>query len=106
MDILKRIVMKNKRDNVLLLCILAMGFVLRIAGYDWGGTSTFQPDEGKLVGEVINMARSGQLISQAWIWVIMIFLIPIFWVHYDVLSGFLGYNFALPILSLLMMGYA
>ncbi len=37
-------------------------------------------------------------------WVIMIFLIPIFWVHYDVLSGFLGYNFALPILSLLMMG--
>ncbi len=68
MDIIKHIGTKNKRNNVLLFGILTMGFVLRVVGYDWGGASTFHPDEGKVVGWVINMARSGKLISQAWIY--------------------------------------
>ena len=44
-------------DKIYLIIIIAMAFLLRVVGYDWGGeASTFQPDEGKVFYPGMRMA--------------------------------------------------
>lgn len=55
----------NKRIKMIILTIVvACGFVLRLIGYDWGGNSIYQADEGKLVFPVEIMAEKYTLISE------------------------------------------
>lgn len=46
----------NKVDIMILIGMLFIGGILRIVGYNWGITSIFQPDEGKLVNPAVRMA--------------------------------------------------
>lgn len=46
----------NRVDIGVLVVITLAGGLIRLAGYDWGITSIFQPDEGKLVMPALDMA--------------------------------------------------
>lgn len=54
----------NRFDVILLIIALLLGGGMRIAGYNWGITSVFQPDEGKLVIPAADMAISRSLYSE------------------------------------------
>lgn len=60
--------LKSKRlvSWSLFLGIVIVALVLRIIGCDWGQTSTFQPDEGKLVGAVQYMTLNGTYLHSDW----------------------------------------
>lgn len=51
----------NRIDETILLLALLVGGALRVIGYNWGLTSIFQPDEGKLVGPAVEMVLSGSV---------------------------------------------
>lgn len=51
----------NRIDTVILILALSGGGILRLAGYDWGITSIFQPDECNLVAPSVAMALSGSV---------------------------------------------
>ncbi len=55
----------NSKDIIILVISLLTGFVLRIAGYNWGLVASWQPDECKLVNQVIRMARDRILYSES-----------------------------------------
>lgn len=46
----------QKTDAILLSAIVLVGAILRFSGVNWGLTSIFQPDEGKLVKPALQMA--------------------------------------------------
>lgn len=48
----------NKTDMIVVISAMLVGGCLRLVGYDWGITSIFQPDEGKLVRPAIDMAMA------------------------------------------------
>lgn len=54
---------KHHIKHILLILVILLGFALRIAGYDWGGHSIYQPDESKMVEPVIEMAARHSLLS-------------------------------------------
>lgn len=50
----------------LLIAVVFLALVLRVVGCDWGQTSTFQGDEGKLVGPVQSMTLTGTYLHTDW----------------------------------------
>lgn len=54
----------DKRKFWIFLAVVAVSFLLRVIGFDWGGEgTTFHPDEGKVYKDAIIMARNSTLLS-------------------------------------------
>ncbi len=48
---------------ITVMFIVLAGLVIRLAGFNWGGLSIYQPDEAKLVAPVLTMASEHSLLS-------------------------------------------
>ena len=68
MDFLKGFV-KEKKNFLIVACIVFIGFLLRILGYNWGKTSTFQPDESLFLAGVFDLIeKPSYFIYDRWIY--------------------------------------
>lgn len=54
---------KNKVDIFFLIISFILGFIIRVAGFNWGGGGIFHPDEGKIVYPPVFMAAKNLFIS-------------------------------------------
>ena len=82
----------------LMAIILIVAFANYIVGYNWGLTSTFQPDESKLVEPLVSMVESKTLIHSAWAYPAQVstkvLAIVLTWVSKFVILQHLQYYFA------------
>ena len=57
---------KKTVTNIQLACCLVLAFMIYVIGCNWGMTSIFQPDEGKLVEPLRRMVESRTLLHGHW----------------------------------------
>ena len=80
----------EEKARIVILCVIAWGFILRIIGYNWGGEGMiFNTDEFSVVEPIIHMVENHTLLHQVWVYpamssskLIAIMLMPISFINH------------------------